>query len=161
MLKQCDCNFSMHFIPSIGNSAINILLCTSILACRIFLIAFWKFFYIPPLIFLDNLEVLHKFLFTRKILSPVIIQTWGIKSSARADPHQFWTWWSLIYTLFSTTFPFNVRIIWLDPFSDGSSFYVTCVHSHCYRKNQNRLTMSLRRPVFCVSNSFSSYRFSF
>ena len=34
MFAQCDCNFSMHFIPSFGNSAINILLCTSIFACK-------------------------------------------------------------------------------------------------------------------------------
>ena len=29
---QCDFNFSRHLIPSFGNSAINILICTSLLA---------------------------------------------------------------------------------------------------------------------------------
>ena len=40
MFAQCDCNFSMHFIPYFGNSSINILLCTSMFAFKRFLIAF-------------------------------------------------------------------------------------------------------------------------
>ena len=41
MFAQCDCNFSMFFILSIGNSSINLLLCTSILAYKIFLMEFF------------------------------------------------------------------------------------------------------------------------
>ena len=32
----------MHFIPFFGNSAINILLCTSIFSCKIFIMAFFS-----------------------------------------------------------------------------------------------------------------------
>ena len=34
MFAQCGCNFSTHFISYLENSAINLLLCTSILACK-------------------------------------------------------------------------------------------------------------------------------
>ena len=34
MFSQCDCNFSMHFIPSFENSAINLLLCTQCLHAK-------------------------------------------------------------------------------------------------------------------------------
>ena len=36
IFAQCDCNFSRHLIPYVGNSAINLLLCTSLLACKRF-----------------------------------------------------------------------------------------------------------------------------
>ena len=39
----------------------------------------------PPI--LDNLEVLHKFLYTGKTSSPVILQMGGNKSGAGADPN--------------------------------------------------------------------------
>ena len=39
-------------------------------------------------------------------------------------------------------------------FSDGSSFYVPCVWSHCRQTNQNYLTVSLTRPVSCVPDKF-------
>ena len=57
--------------------------------------------------------------------------------------------------LSSETFPLNVRIILLDPFSGGSSFYVVCVCGHCCWKNQNLCSMlSLTRPVSCISDVF-------
>ena len=67
IFAQCDYNFSMHFIPSFGNSAIYFLLCTSVFACKRFLIAFFEESSIissPPI--LDNLKELHKFLCTVK-----------------------------------------------------------------------------------------------
>ena len=70
------------------------------------------------------------------------------------DPYPVWTWWYLVYMLSSVTFPLNVRIIWSDPFSDGSSFYIACVCSHCRWKNQNHLAMSLTSPVSSVSDIF-------
>ena len=137
MFAQCDCNFSMHFIPYIGNSAINLLLCT----CKIFLIAFFHNIQHNPLLFLDNIELIYKFICIVKISSPVILLMWENKSGAGADPHPFWTWWFLIYMLSSATLPLNVRIIQLDPFSDGYSFYVACVCNHYFQKNQNRCSM--------------------
>ena len=64
MFAQFDSNFSIHFISSPGNSAINLLLFTSIFACKIFLMAFFENSLTFPLLFLYNLEVLHKFLCT-------------------------------------------------------------------------------------------------
>ena len=61
IFAQCDCNFSMHFIPSIGNSAINIMLCASIFSCKRFLMDFFHNLQYHPLLSLDNLKVLHKF----------------------------------------------------------------------------------------------------
>ena len=37
MFAQCDFNFSMHLIPYFGSSEINLLLCTSMFACKRFL----------------------------------------------------------------------------------------------------------------------------
>ena len=55
-----------------------------------------------------------------------------------------------------------MRIIWLDPFSDGSSFYVACVYIHCHPTNQNRrLMMGLTIHFSCVSNTFSPQRIFF
>ena len=160
MLAQYDCKFFIHFILSPENSEIDLLLCTSIFACKIFLMAFFENYLIfsPPIF--DDLEVLHKFLYTGKIPSPVILQTWGNKSGAEADPHPVWTQWSLICTLSSATFPLNVGIILSYPFSDDSSFYVACAYIHYRQTNQNCMTVSLMRPVSCVSDNFSSYRFS-
>ena len=155
MLAQCDCSFSINFISSPGNSEINLLLCTSILACKIFLMAFFEKKSIFPHPILDSLEVLCKFLYTGKISSPVILKMWENKSGAGANPHPVWTWWSSIYTLLSETIPLNARIILLDPFSDGSSFYVACVCNNCSRTNQNRLMVSLTSPVSCLSDTFS------
>ena len=115
-----------------------------------------------PLLFLDNLEVLHKFLCIVKISSPVILQMWESKSGTGADPRPFLTWWSLIYTLLSATLPLNVRIILSDPLFDGSSFYVACVCNHCHQTNQNRRSMiGLTSHISCVYDAFSSYRISF
>ena len=71
-----------------------------------------------PLISLDNLELLHKFLCIVKISSPVILQIWENKSGAGADLHPFRTVWSLIYTLSPAALPLNVRIIWSDLFQN-------------------------------------------
>ena len=68
MLEQYDWIFSINFIPSPGNSAINLLLWTSTLARKRFLIAFFTKYLIFSLLFLDNLGVLHKFLCTEKNL---------------------------------------------------------------------------------------------
>ena len=107
----------------------------------------------PP-IFLDNLEVLHKFLCIVKISFPVILQMWENKSCAGENPHQFWPWWSFIYMQSSAIFPLNVRIILFYPFSDASSFCITCICGHCRRTYQNRLMMSLTLHVSCVYNVF-------
>ena len=96
-----------------------------------------------------------------EILSLVTLKMWGNKSGAGVDPHPLWIWWYLVYTLSSATLPLNVGIILLSPFSDVSLFYFACVCSYCLWTNQIRLTMSLTRPVSCVSDAFSSYRFSF
>ena len=87
MLAQCDGSFSIDFIPSPGNLAIILLLCTSILACKIFLIDFFAndLIFSPPI--LDDLELLHKFLYAWKISSTVILQMRGNKSGAGADLH--------------------------------------------------------------------------
>ena len=60
--------------------------------------------------------------------------------------------------LLSATFPLDVHIILLDTFSNGSSFYVAYVCSHCHQKNHNRLPMNLTRSFSCISEFFSSYR---
>ena len=87
---------------------------------------------------------------------------WENKSSTVADPHQFWTWWSFIYTLTSVTFPLKVRIIWSHTFPDGSSSYVVWVCNQCRWTNQNRLSMmGLTSYRSCISDTFSSYRISF
>ena len=97
-----------------------------------------------------------------KISSPVILQMWENKYGPVAYPRPFWTWWYLIYTLSSATLPLNVRIIWLDPFYDGSSFYVACVCNHYHRTNQNfRSMMGLTSHISCVYDTFSSYHVSF
>ena len=84
------------------------------------------------------------------------------KSGAGADPHPFWTLWSLIYNLSSATFQLIVCIIWSDPFYDGSSFYVACVSNHCHQTNQNcRSMMGLSIHLYCGYNAFSSYRIYF
>ena len=36
-------------------------------------------------------------------------------------------------------------------------FFVAFVYSHCCQTNQNRLTMSITSPFYCVSNAFSLY----
>ena len=56
--------------------------------------------------------------------------------------------------LSSETLLSTVRIILLDPFSNGSSFDFACVCSHCCQKNHNQLTMSMKSPVSCVSDTF-------
>ena len=66
---------------------------------------------IIPSYFLDNLELLHKFLCTVKISFPVILQMWENKSGAESDPCPVWTWWFLIYMLLSATLLLSVRII--------------------------------------------------
>ena len=48
MFAQCDCNFSKHLIPSFGNSSIKLLLCTSMFACKSFLLAFFSWYSITP-----------------------------------------------------------------------------------------------------------------
>ena len=162
MFAQCYWKFSIHFILSPGNSAINILICTSIFACKRFLMAFSENSLIFSLLFLDHLEVLHKFLCTVKISSPVILQMWENKSGAGVDPHLVWTWLFFIYMPSSETFPLNVRIILSDHFSDCSSSYVVCICNHYRRKNQNRLLiMGLTSHISCISDAFSSYRVSF
>ena len=69
MLVQCDWSFSMPFTPSSENPEINLLLYISIFACKRFLMAFFT-----PLLFLDNLGVLHKFLSTGNISFLVTLQ---------------------------------------------------------------------------------------
>ena len=87
---------------------------------------------------------------------------WETKSGAGTDSHPFWTWWSLIYTLSSATFPINVRIIWSDPVSDGSSFCIACVCNHCHWTSQNIWpNMGLMSHISCVYDTFSSYCVSF
>ena len=83
---------------------------------------------------------------------------WENESRAVADPHPFWTWWSLIYTLSSETFLLNVWIIPSDIFSDGSYFCVACVFNHCHWTIQNRLSkMGTMIPFFCFYDSISFY----
>ena len=87
---------------------------------------------------------------------------WENKSGAGADPHPVWTWQSLIYKISSATLMLNVRIIWLNSFPDGYSFYVGYVCNHCHHMNQNcRLMMGLTSHIFCVYDAFSSYFISF
>ena len=87
MSAQCDSSFFIHFIPSPGQLAINFLLCTSILECKILLIAFFanSLTFYPPI--LDNLAFLHKYLYIGKISSPLILQMLGNKYRAGTDPH--------------------------------------------------------------------------
>ena len=64
--------------------------------------------------------------------------------------------------LLPATFPLNTRIILLDPFSDGSSFYVVCICNNYCRANQNRLSvMGLTSHISCLSDALPSYRVSF
>ena len=78
------------------------------------------------------------------------------------DPHPCWTRWSFIYTLLSATFPSNLHIIWLDPFSDWSYFYVACVCNHRHWTNQNRRSMMrLMSHLSCDYEIFSSFWLSF
>ena len=115
-----------------------------------------------PLLFLDDLKVLHKFLCTVKISSPVVILMWENKSGAVADTHPFWTWWSLIYTLYSATFPSNVCIIGADHFPDLFSSNVVCVCNHCFWTNQNcRSMMGLTSHLSCFYNAFLFVMFLF
>ena len=112
--------------------------------------------------FLDNLEVLNKFLCTVKISFPVILQMWENKSGAGADPCPVWTGWYLIYMMPSATLLLNVRIILLDHFSDRFPSYVVCVCNHYCRTNQNcRSMMGLTNHISCVYDAFSSYTISF
>ena len=84
------------------------------------------------------------------------------KSSAGADTHPFWTWWYLIYTLLSATLLLNVRIIWLDTFSNLFSSYVTCVCNHCHQTNQIRCSMMVLAIHFpCVYDAFLLIAFLF
>ena len=153
----------MHFIPPFGNSSINPLLCTSILACKKIMIAFFpKTSIISSPHILDNLEALHKFLSTVKISSQAIQQMWGSKSGAGADPHLFYTWWSLTYMLSSATLTLNLRIILFYSFSDVSSFCTACVYNDCHQKNQSRHSkMVLTSNIADAYNTFSSSWFSF
>ena len=97
-----------------------------------------------------------------EIWFPVISRIWENKSGAVSDPHPFWTWWYLIYTLLSATFQLNVRIIWLDPFYDWSFYYVICICNHCLWTNWNgRSMMGLTSHLSCISDAFSSFAFLF
>ena len=73
MFTQCNWSFEMNFTPSTGNSAINLLLWTSIFACRRLIISFLHNIIYPPLLFFYHLGVLHKFPCTVKISFPVIL----------------------------------------------------------------------------------------
>ena len=97
-----------------------------------------------------------------EISSPVIPQMWENKSGVGADPRSFLTWWSFNYTLLSATFPLNMRIIWSDPFSGGSYYYVAFVCNHCHRKNQNICSMmGLTSHLSCVYETFFLIAFLF
>ena len=63
--------------------------------------------------------------------------------------------------LYSETFPLTLRITWLYPLSDDSSFWVSCVYSYFHQTNQNRSIMSLTSHVSYVSDTFSLYPASF
>ena len=113
-LAQYDCNFSMHIIPSIGNSEINLLLCTSIFVCIRFLMAFFAYSSISsPPIFGSSLITSQVSVYCENIISS---DSTNLRktSGAGADPHPFWTWWSWIYMLTPECFLLNVRIIWSD-----------------------------------------------
>ena len=145
--------YSMYWEISNQSSAVYINICMQQIPNGLFL---HKLQY-QPLLFLDNLELLHNFLCIMKISYTVILQKWENKSGSGSDPHPFWTWWYLIYTISSATFPLNVRIIWWNPFPDYFSSSVACVCNHCNQTNHNFcLTMGLMSHLFCVSNYFSS-----
>ena len=97
-----------------------------------------------------------------KISFPMILQMWENKSGDVADPHPFWTWWSLIYTLSSATLLLNVHIFWSDPFPYRFPSYIVWVCNH-YRRAfyYRRLTMGLKIHISCISDPFSSYHVSF
>ena len=64
--------------------------------------------------------------------------------------------------LLSADFPLNVRIIWSDPFPNGSYFYVACVCNHCHWTNYNCCSMmGLMSHLSCVYDAFSFYGVSF
>ena len=64
--------------------------------------------------------------------------------------------------LFLATLTLNVRIIWPDPFSDGSSFFVTWVCNCCHQTNQNhRSMMGLTIQISYVYDALSFYSVSF
>ena len=89
----------------------------------------------------------------------MILQKWENKSGAWADLHPFWTWCYLIYTLSSATLQWNVHVIWSDPFSNASSFYVDCVCNHCHWMSQNcRSKMGVRSHLSFFNDAFSFYR---
>ena len=87
---------------------------------------------------------------------------WENKSSAGVDPLPFWIWWSLIYMLWSATFPLNMRINWLYTFSGGSSFYVAWVCNHCHWMSLNccsKMGLMSHFPYFY--DTFYFYRIYF
>ena len=99
------------------------------------------------LLFLDNPEILHKFLCTVKISYPVILQMWENISGTAADPHPFWTWWYLFYMLLSEIVPLNVLIILSDTFSDCFTSYIVCVCNHYHRST------IMIRPMIVITDT--------
>ena len=93
---------------------------------------------------------------------PVHPQLWENKSGAGGDPHPFWTWRSLIYTLLSSILPLNLRIVWSNTFFNNSYFYVSCFCNQCHRTNQNcSLMMGMTCHISCLSHATSYYCISF
>ena len=61
-----------------------------------------------PLLFLDNLEVIHQFFCTVKISSQAILQIWESKSGAGADPNPFKN--LMIFDLHAVVSNFPVKV---------------------------------------------------
>ena len=75
MLAQCDCIFPMHILFHIMGTQQLIFFCVhQYCHAKYPEWPFLKNMQYPPLLFLDNLEVLHKFLCIVEIISPVILQ---------------------------------------------------------------------------------------
>ena len=93
----------MPFTPSSENPEINLLLYISIFACKRFLMAFFT-----PLLFLDNLGVLHKFLYTGNISFLVTLQ--GLNTlirSLRGSPSSLNL---IIFNLYDAVSNFDVNL---------------------------------------------------
>ena len=64
--------------------------------------------------------------------------------------------------MLSADLPLNLRIIRLDHFYYGSSFFVACLCNHFHQKNQNRCSkMVLTSHLSYAYDDFSSCRVSF